>query len=186
MKITRHQLKRIIEQAVMTGDQEIDDLVEAALVLQFIDNYLFGIRRVLKQADEAKYRGGHYPGSKYIEIVNFWKGSAVRGIRDLADEVVYDGKFSRRGLVSTADIKSAADEGYDMVRSYDETWVEKTDNLINYLYDQTPIGMSAIAAAQVYGQDIKPHADAIVKFFDDRADYFTQLGDSTEFDREKR
>ena len=182
MKITRRQLRRIIEQAVVTGDQGIDDLVEAALVLQFVDNYLFGMRGALKQADEAKYRGGAYPGSKYIEIVNFWKGPAVRGIRDLAEEVILNGKFSRRGLVGIKDIKSAGDEGYDMSRS-SETTTNKIDDLIAYLFDQTPIGMSAIEAAQVYGQNIKPQADAVAGFFDDRADYFNALDDSLEFDR---
>ncbi len=182
MKITRRQIRRIIEQAVVTGNQGIDDLVEAALVLQFIDDYLFGMRGVLKKADEAKYRGGHYPGSKYLEIVNFWKGPAVSGIRQLSDDVVDDGKLSRRGLVSVRDAKSAADEGYEMSRS-SETVISKVDDLIAYLYDQTPIGMSVIEAAQVYGQDIKPQADAIGRFFDDRADYFNMLEDATEFDR---
>ena len=185
MKITRRQLRRIIEQAVITGDQQTDDFVEAALVLQFIDDYLFGMRGVLKQADESKYRGGANPGSKYLEIVNFWKGAAVSGIRRLADDVVLDGKFSRRGLVGVKDIKSAADEGYEMSRS-SGTMTSKVDDLIAYLFDQTPIGMSAIEAAQVYGQDIRPQADEVARFFDDRADYFNALEDTLEFDRAQK
>jgi hypothetical protein len=60
---------------------------------------------------------------------------------------------------------------------------EKIDDLITYLYDQTPMGMSAIEAAKVYGKDIRPQADLISKFFNDRVEYFSKINDSSEFDR---
>ncbi len=178
MKITRRQLKRIIEQAVMTGDQSADEKVEAALVLRFVGTYLFAMRGALRNADEAKYRGGHYPGSQYMDITNFWKTAPVKHIRSMG----YGLTDGQEGLIDKADAKAMDDEAL-AVRDDDSSSVtEKVDDLIAYLYDQTPMGMSAIEAAAVYGNDINNHAAAIAKFFDDRADYFNTIDDSTEFD----
>ena len=192
MKITRRQIRRIIEQAVMTGDQQVDEKVEAALVLRFVGTYLFAMRGVLRNADEAKYRGGHYGSwddhSQYADITNFWKTAPIKHIRamgmgltthDFDGELLIDGQD---GLITKEDTKAMDDEAL-AVRDDDSSVTEKVDDLIAYLYDQTPMGMSAIEAAEVYGNDIKNHADAITKFFDDRADYFNQLDDSTVFDR---
>ena len=183
MKITRHQLRRIIEQAVMTGDQQADEKVEAALVLRFVGTYLFAMRGVLRNADEAKYRGGHYNSwddhSQYMDITNFWKTAPIKHIRSMG----YGLTDGQEGLIDKADAKAMDDEALDVRDNDSRSVTEKVDDLITYLYDGTPMGMSAIEAAIVYGNDIRNHADAITKFFDDRADYFNALDDSLEFDR---
>jgi len=184
MKITRNQLKRIIEQAMVTGDDLIDSRVEAALVLRFVGTYLFVMRGVLRKADRAKYRDGFYPGSQYMYITNFWKNKngPVNKIRRLGDELTADRLGTGGQLVSAEDAKSIDKEALSARDDHSSSVTEKIDDLMAYLYDQTPMGMSAIDAAKVYGKNIKPQADAIAKMFDDRTDYFNTLEDSTEFD----
>ena len=182
MKITRQQLKRIIEQAVVTGNQQVDEKVEAALVLRFVGKYLFAMRGVLRNADNAKYREGYYPGSHYLAITNFWKSAPVMHIRQMGRGLT-DGQEE---LIDKADSKAMDLEALDVRDNDSRPITEKVDDLITYLYDGTPMGMSAIEAAAVYGNDIRNHADAIVKFFDDRADYFNTLEDTLEFDKEQK
>ena len=192
MKITRRQLRRIIEQAMPPISPETNKKVEAALILRFVSTYLFAMRGVLRDADDTKYRDGQNSSwddhSQYMDITNFWKSAPVKHIRamgmgltthDFDGELLIDGQD---GLITKEDTKAMDDEAL-AVRDDDSSVTEKVDDLIAYLYDQTPMGMSAIEAAEVYGNDIKNHADAITKFFDDRADYFNQLDDSTVFDR---
>lgn len=188
MIITRAQLRRIIEQSMPTISPETNEKVEAALILRFVGTYLFAMRGVLRDADDAKYRNGQDPGSQYMDITNFWKTAPVKHIRamgmgltthDFDGELLIDGQD---GLITKADTKAMDDEALAVRDDDSSSLTEKVDDLIAYLYDQTPMGMSAIEAAQVYGNDIKNHADAITKFFDDRVNYFNQLGDSTEFD----
>ena len=189
MKITRRQLRRIIEQASTVISPETNKKVEAALILRFVGTYLFAMRGVLRDADDAKYRGGYYNSwdnhSQYMDITNFWKTAPIKQIRSMGmgltvPWLLIDGQD---GLITKADRKAMDDEAL-AVRDDDSSSVtEKVDDLIAYLYDQTPMGMSAIEAAEVHGNDIKRHADAIAKFFDDRADYFNTIDDSTEFDR---
>ena len=179
MKITRRQLERIIKEAIMTEDQQVDEKVEAALVLRFVGTYLFAMRGVLRNADERKYRGGHYPGSQYMDITNFWKTAPIKHIRSMG----YGLTDGQEGLIDKADSKAMDDEALDVRDNDSRSVTEKVDDLITYLYDNTPMGMSAIEAAAVYGNDIKNHATAITKFFDDRADYFNTLEDALEFDR---
>ena len=188
MKITRRQLRRIIEQASSAISPETNEKVEAALILRFVGTYLFAMRGVLRDADDAKYRDGQGPGSQYMDITNFWKTAPVKHIRamgyglttpDFDGELLIDGQD---GLITKDDAKAMDDEALAVRDDDSSSLTEKVDDLIAYLYDQTPMGMSAIEAAQVHGNDIKNHADAIAKFFDDRADYFNALDDSAVFD----
>ena len=181
MKITRAQLRKIIKEAVATANQQPGDMVEAALVLRFVGTYLFAMRGVLRAADNAKYREGYYPGSQYMAITNFWKSAPIMHIRHMGRGLT-DGQEQ---MIDKADAKAMDNEAMDVRENDQRPIVEKVDDLITYLYDQTPMGMSAIEAAAVYGNDIRNHAAEIVKFFDDRAEYFNTLEDATEFDREK-
>ena len=191
MKITRRQIRRIIEQASTVISPETNKKVEAALILRFVSTYLFAMRGVLRDADDAKYRDGQNntwdDHSHYMDITNFWKTAPVKQIRAMAMGLTthdFDGELlidGQDGLITKEDTKAMDDEALS-VRDDDSSVTEKVDDLIAYLYDQTPMGMSAIEAAEVYGNDIKNHADAIAKFFDDRADYFNQLDDSAVFD----
>ena len=183
MKITKRQLRKIIKEVMVSGNAAVDNKAEAALVLRYTATYLFAMRSVLRKADLEKYREGYYPGSLYMDITNFWKTAPVKQIKSLGHEFTADRLGTDRELVSAEAARAMDMEALAVREDYLSSVTEKIDDLITYLYDQTPMGMSAIEAAKVYGKDIRPQADLISKFFNDRVEYFSKINDSSEFDR---
>ncbi len=167
--------------AILSQVKEI--YLEAALVLRYVGMYWFYMNTVLIRADSAKYRGGksflsadtskpEWKG-KFPELTDFNDGGLGYGayspydaIRYLAQDLTLDvrGDNMQPKLINPADVRAIDDEAAD-VKNDPRTVREKVDDGITYLYKRTPMGMSAIEAADVYGEDIRPHADEIKKFF---------------------
>ena len=183
MKITRRQLRRIIREAVISGEADEQMMAEISLSVEYVAVY----------ANELRFLIAHY-----LRTTNGPEGDQLYNLdprplkvrsdmisSDLVKRMDDDGNVS--GNIPKSEYSAIEAEAKRDAVNDQETLMQKIDNLESYLYDQTPIGMSYVEAmnafltsadpANQYTTDDRGTADTIMQWFEDNGEWLERLSD---------